>query len=87
MELLFCEQLRIDQPVNALIVLGLLILAGSGLLFRYAYEVSRFQERLDAIGSTTPWHAVEPAEWRVFLMQIMATVLAAFGVMVFIAGF
>lgn len=73
--------------MNALLIVGLLILAASGLLFRYAYEFARLQERIDAIGSTTPWHAVEPAEWRVFLTQVLATFFAALGLMVFLSGF
>ena len=51
------------------ILLGLLV-TGVGLAVAFKpYPVARFNERLDAIGSTTPWDEVEPAGWRVTLTR------------------
>lgn len=55
-----------DGPVLA--VLAVLV---GGLGFRYAYRIAQIEERIDAIGSTTPWEEVEPAGWKVFLNKLL----------------
>ncbi len=52
---------------------------GGGLGFRFAYALSQFEERIDAIGSTTPWHEVEPADWKVILNRIVFGGIALIG--------
>ncbi|WP_458190531.1 hypothetical protein [Haladaptatus sp. NG-WS-4] len=51
------------MPFTAKIAIGL-------LGYRYAYHLSLFGERLDAIGSKTPADEVEPTNWRVLLTQL-----------------
>lgn len=43
------------------------------------YRVARFQEQLDAIGSTRRREAVEPADWNVQLNRILGVVVVLFG--------
>jgi hypothetical protein len=61
--------------------LAVLMIVGGGLGFRFAYAVSQFEERVDAIGSTTPWHEVEPADWKVLLNRIVFGGLAIAGLL------
>lgn len=48
----------------------------------WPYNVARFQEQMDSIGSTRPWHEVEPAEWRVFLTRILSVGMCLIGLFV-----
>lgn len=68
-----------DGGSGGAIFLSLVMMAGGALGFRYAYAVSQFEERVDAIGSTTPWHEVEPAAWKVVLNRIIFGGIAAVG--------
>ncbi len=67
-------------------LIGLFALGVGLLLTLKAYEVSRFQERLDAIGSTTPWHEVEPAGWRVTLTRAIGVGILIVGLVVFLSA-
>lgn len=58
---------------------AVIVMLGGGLGFRFAYALSQFEERIDAIGSTTPWHEVEPADWKVFLNRIIFGGIALLG--------
>lgn len=58
---------------------AVIMMIGGGLGFRFAYALSQFEERIDAIGSTTPWHGVEPADWKVSLNRIIFGGTALFG--------
>lgn len=49
---------------------GLVLVFGCLFGFRFAYELARLSEQLDAIGSTTPWDEIEPAGWKVFLYRV-----------------
>jgi len=40
---------------------------------------ARFSERIDAIGSKTPWTRVEPAEWKVTLTRWLGLFVVAVG--------
>ena len=45
-------------------------ISGDSVLFgfvvmKWAYELSRFGEQIDAIGSKRKWSEVEPADWKV----------------------
>ncbi|WP_229110596.1 hypothetical protein [Halapricum desulfuricans] len=67
------------EPDRSGIFFGL-ILAGWGVIeFRYARPLARFEEQLDAIGSTTPVSEVEPAEWKVALTKLVGVVFALVG--------
>lgn len=61
------------------LVLAVLMIVFGAVGFRFAYTLSQFEERIDAIGSTTPWHEVEPADWKVMLNRIIFAALAAVG--------
>ncbi|MFC4245931.1 hypothetical protein ACFOZ7_02755 [Natribaculum luteum] len=65
---------------------GLACLVGGVLGYRYAYELAQLNERLDAIGSTTSWDAVEPANWKVILYQFGSIVIAGVGGLALLAG-
>lgn len=60
-------------PVPFMLVLGVL-----GLL--WPYEVTRFGERVDAIGSKRSWSSVEPADWNVRLTRAMSVVFLVLSV-------
>ncbi len=68
------------------VLVGGILLAAGILGFRYAYEVSQFDERLDAIGSTTRWDEVEPAGWKVTLTRMLSFVVALVGASFFLSG-
>jgi hypothetical protein len=63
----------------------ILTLLGAGI-FRFAYGLTKFQEQLDAIGSTTPASEVEPAGWNVALTRIFGILLSIGGVLWFLDG-
>ncbi|KZN23834.1 hypothetical protein A4G99_13385 [Haladaptatus sp. R4] len=65
---------------------GLVLLVGGVFAYRYAYELSRLGERLDSIGSTTPWDEVEPTNWRVLLSQITSVIVAGVGALMVLGG-
>ncbi|WP_411964893.1 hypothetical protein [Haloferax sp. YSMS24] len=44
------------------------------------YKTAQFTERLDSIGSKTPWDEVEPAEWNVTLTRFGGIFMTALGV-------
>jgi hypothetical protein len=46
----------------------------------YPYQVTRFFERLDAIGSETRLTEVEPADWNVLVTRIFSVGLSLVGV-------
>ncbi len=48
---------------------------------RYGYQISRFSEQMDAIGSMTPASEVEPAGWKVMFTQVGSAILGAVGVL------
>lgn len=68
------------------IIVGSIVLATGLLSYRYAYEITRLSERLDAIGSTTRWDEVEPAGWKVTLTRMFAVVIAFLGSSFFLSG-
>lgn len=47
----------------------------------WPYELARFSERMDSIGSTRRWEEVEPAAWKVTLTRVSGVVMAAFGLL------
>jgi hypothetical protein len=59
--------------------LALLVTVGGAFIAVYARAFTRFGEQLDAIGSTTRWEDVEPAEWNVLLTRLIAGAFAAGG--------
>ena len=48
----------------------------------WPYRVARFQEALDAIGSTRKMSEVEPAGWRVTLTRVLGVVAIAAGIVI-----
>lgn len=65
--------------------LGPLIAIGGALMYRYAYGVTKFNEQLDAIGSTTRSSDVEPADWNVMLTKVVGVAGSIFGLIWFLA--
>ena len=57
-----------------------MILLGS-VITSFAYPLTRFNEQVDAIGSTTPAEEVEPAMWNVMLTRLLGIALAGGGVL------
>jgi hypothetical protein len=53
---------------------------------KFARGVARFNEQLDAIGSTTPASEVEPAGWNVALTRLGGVVVAAIGAWMLLTG-
>jgi hypothetical protein len=62
------------------LVMGPIFALGGAGIYRYAYGITRFQEQLDAIGSTTRSAEVEPADWNVALTKGIGVLFAAIGV-------
>lgn len=59
------------------------VLLGLGLLgVRYAYGITRFEERLDAIGSNRRTGSIEPAEWNVTFTKVLSGCLATIGALI-----
>ncbi|WP_135365496.1 hypothetical protein [Halosimplex halophilum] len=73
------ESERSGDSAFASTLLGLIVIGVGAVMVRYAYGISRFSEQLDAIGSTTPAHEVEPAAWNVALTKIGGGLAIAFG--------
>jgi hypothetical protein len=65
---------------------GLVLLIVGVFGYRYAYELSRLSERIDSIGSTTPWNEVEPANWSVLLSQVISIIVAGIGALMLLGG-
>ena len=59
---------------------GLVVLGALGV--RHARAIARFEERLDAFGSTTDLSTVEPAAWNVQVTKVFAIALAGVGAFV-----
>ncbi|WP_256297386.1 hypothetical protein [Haloarchaeobius salinus] len=55
--------------------------------YRYAYELSRFSEQLDAIGSKRAAAEVEPADWKVALERGVSGLLAIVGAGMVVGAF
>jgi len=69
-----------SEDTESGLVLGPMLAIGGGLSYRYAYELSRISEQLDAIGSTTRASEVEPAGWNVALTKLAGAAGVVFGV-------
>ncbi|ODR83424.1 hypothetical protein BG842_18590 [Haladaptatus sp. W1] len=65
-----------------LVGVGSLALGALGV--RYGYQIARFSEQADAIGSTTPMGEVEPAGWKVIVTQLGFGLLGALGILMVI---
>lgn len=46
-------------------IIGPVIFAVGVLSIRYAYEVTKFEKWIDAIGTRRTWDDIEPTGWRV----------------------
>ncbi|MFC7131720.1 MULTISPECIES: hypothetical protein [Salinibaculum] len=66
-------------PGGGAVLVGLFCLVFGGVGTVYPRPVARLGEQLDAIGSTTPLHEVEPAEWNVLLTRVVSVILALLG--------
>jgi hypothetical protein len=64
---------------SVMVALFFLLFGGLGAL--YPYELARFGEQLDAIGSTTRASDVEPAGWNVALTRIVSIGMVVFGLL------
>ena len=63
-------------------ILGTVLLAIGIASAVRPYEVARFEDRLDAIGSTRSWSEIEPADWKVLLTRLGGIAVSLFGVLV-----
>ncbi|MDS0259644.1 hypothetical protein NDI56_09595 [Haloarcula sp. S1CR25-12] len=70
---------RSEDTANGL-AFGPLLAIGGALSYRYAYQITRISEQLDAIGSTTRASEVEPAEWNVAVTKVLGAAGVVFGV-------
>ncbi len=52
----------------------------------WPYEVARFEEQLDSIGSKRSWSEAEPADWKVVLARVVGVGMVVFGVLGLLAG-
>jgi hypothetical protein len=68
------------DPATGLVLGPLLALVGAGI-FKFAYGLTRFNEQLDAIGSTTRSSEVEPAGWNVALTRFVGAAIAVGGLL------
>ncbi|MFU1780933.1 hypothetical protein ACM16X_06100 [Haloarcula japonica] len=66
------------------LLLGPLMTIGGALMYRYAYGITKFNEQLDAIGSTTRSSEVEPADWNVMLTKLVGAAGSIFGLIWFL---
>lgn len=66
--------------------LGLLLVGGGAAGHRYAYEVTRFGEQLDAIGSTTRSSEVEPTDWNVMVTKLCSVAAVVVGLAVLVGA-
>lgn len=69
-----------DDPATGLVLGPFVVLLGAGI-FKFAYGLTRFNEQLDAIGSTTKSSEVEPAGWNVALTRFVGAVIAGGGLL------
>lgn len=65
------------MPARLVVSLALAVFGGWMAAAPAAH--ARFSERIDAIGSTTPWTRVEPAEWKVTLTRWLGLFVVAAG--------
>ncbi|WP_248516593.1 hypothetical protein [Salinarchaeum laminariae] len=65
---------------------GFFLLALGLIAVAWPYEVARFEERLDAIGSKRSWSEVEPADWRVLLTRGIGVLFVLVGGGLFLFG-
>lgn len=61
---------------------GALIIAFGLVGAVWPYEVARFEEQIDAIGSKRSASEVEPADWKVYLTRIFGAGFVLLGVLV-----
>ena len=77
------EDRESEDPQSGLLF-GPLIAIGGALMYRYAYGVTKFNEQLDAVGSTTRSGEVEPADWNVTLTKLTGAAGSIFGLIWFL---
>ncbi len=70
----------------AQVVVGLVLLAVGGVGVKYSYRLSRFDEQLDAIGSTRSVGDVEPAAWKVLGTKAVAAFVGLLGAVTLVVG-
>jgi hypothetical protein len=63
----------------AQVVVGAFLLAVGVVGVKYSYRLSRLDEQLDAVGSTTSLSDVEPAAWKVLGTKAVAALVGVFG--------
>lgn len=76
-----------DENEDGVTVLGGLISVVCGAVAAFfPRRLARLSERLDAIGSTTPWDEVEPAGWKVTVTRLLGLLLLAIGLAYVVRG-
>ena len=69
-----------DDPATGLVLGPFVVALGAGI-FKFAYGLTRFNEQLDAIGSTTKSSEVEPAGWNVAITRFVGAAIAVGGLL------
>lgn len=75
-----------SEDTQSGLFLGPLIAIGGALMYRYAYGITKFNEQLDAIGSTTRSGEVKPADWNVMLTRVVGAAGSIFGLIWFLTA-
>lgn len=52
----------------------------------WPYEMARFEERIDSIGSKRAWSEVEPADWKVALTRVVGVGMVLVGLLGLLVG-
>lgn len=63
---------------------GVMLISVGLLAAIWPYRVARFQEAIDAIGSTRKLSEVEPANWRVILTQASGLIIIVAGIVILV---
>lgn len=67
-------------------IIGVMLLIPGIPAAIWPYKFARFNEQINAIRTTTPGYAVEPADWWVKLTRILGIVLVVVGVWLLLLG-
>ncbi len=62
-----------------LLASGFVLLVFGAPSAMWPYQLARFEEQLDSIGSKRRWDDVEPADWKVTLTRGLGAVMAVGG--------
>lgn len=67
-------------------LIGIALFVVGAVSARYAHVLARWDEQLDAIGSTRSWDEVEPATWKITVVLLAALLTALVGLFVSVSA-